>query len=494
MSLSLSGKLFRQTYGGNVSPYVDLRNVESFLGFPAEAGYYLRSNPDGLRYWSRLDANAASLIRYDYRITANTKKIDYTANSLQGTHLEFNLSRDAVLVWVNGTLKSPGDPSTSPDYTLAANAVLFTANLIANNIVSILPVLGGAAGDRGATGATGVIGATGVQVVTSGATGASGIRGATGVQGATGPTGAGTTGATGATGSLGATGATGSGASGATGATGVQGATGLTGATGNGASGATGLTGASGINGSTGPQGSTGATGPQGTPGPAASQGATGSTGLTGATGILGSTGATGVGATGATGLTGATGVSGGAGSIGSTGSTGLTGATGTVGATGLQGATGATGIGASGATGTQGSQGATGPTGPVGPTGATGVGVGTTTGAIGSYAWAIYPSTSLLQSPGNLVGGNAIYSVTSNARWMQRTTDGAAAFILWIGGDTWISHPPTYGTGHSVSSNTVSTLGVGTWRAMSEPMAINMNSVFPNNYAAIPQLWVRIL
>jgi PKD repeat protein len=221
------------------------------------------------------NANGCSdtLIRHDY-VTANAvTKIDYTANSLQGTSLRFN-DTDQVLVWVNGVLISPGGPSESPDYTLGANAVILTAATEPGDIVSILPVLGGGAGPEGATGPTGATGATGVQLVTGGATGSTGVRGGTGA-----------TGSTGATGPQGITGATGLGSTGATGTSGATGATGPVGATGTaGPTGATGFSGTTGLPGSTGPAGATGATG----------IGTTGATGLTGTTGVRGGTGATG--------------------------------------------------------------------------------------------------------------------------------------------------------------------------------------------------------
>jgi len=358
---SLTGRI-RVTDAGNVHPdrysFLTLSDAEPNLGLPGNLGYYLRGDPDGRRYWTKVEANTRALVRYDY-VTANaTNVFNNFSNSLTGQYLSFNYETDPVLVWINGVLVSPGGFNEAPDYIVSANTVTLVEATVPGDIVSILPVIGGAEGPQGATGPTGATGATGVQLVTAGSTGATGVRGATGTTGATGPQG--TTGATGV-------GATGN--SGGTGATGTTGATGIQGATGTGATGATGQTGATGIRGATGSTG-TGATGVQG---------ATGATGLTGATGIIGPTGP--VGATGplaATGLTGATGLRGATGApglMGITGATGVTGLTGTTGSTGPQGSTGATGVvGPTGPRGSTGLTGATGLLGPVGSTGATGI------------------------------------------------------------------------------------------------------------------------
>jgi len=390
---NLSGKV--RTATGNISldryNFLQLSETEPNLGLPGGLAYYLRGDPNGTRYWTPLDANTSTLVRYDY-VTANaTTTFDNTTNSLTGTYLTFNSNTDPVLVWINGILISPGGPLEVADYTITSNSVILSAATTPGDIVSILPVIGGGQGPPGPIGATGVQGASGSNVIVTGPTGATGLRGATGSTGPTGstgltgPTGAqgnaivGVTGPTGPTGSTGLTGSTGStgptGSSGLTGSTGSTGSTGVPGATGTGATGATGatgLTGATGI-GSTGIFGSTGATGATGLTGSTGSTGVTGPTGATGATGVTGPTGATGLGATGATGLTGATGIK------GSTGATGLTGATGigSTGATGI-GATGATSI-IPGATGLKGSTGSTGPNGSPGSTGATGI-----TGATG--------------------------------------------------------------------------------------------------------------
>lgn len=348
--------------------FLSLQDAEPNLGLPGGQGYFLRGDANGVRYWTPTDSNVNASLRYDYVIAAPTNKIDYTANSLQGTSLLFDISKDVVLVWVNGVLISPGGPTETPDYVAAANAVVFTANVDIGDIVTIYPSIGGAPGTPGATGAVGPQGATGVQLVTAGTTGATGIRGSTG---ATGPQGS-----LGATG-LGATGATGPmGASGVSGGAGSIGSTGATGPIGS--SGATGPAGASGADGATGTEGATGPLGPQGIQG---IPGPSGATGLSGPGGVIGSTGATGVaGATGTQGATGATGIQGATGLQGSTGSTGPqgpTGSTGVTGSTGLVGTTGATGLGASGATGATGligTTGATGLTGPTGSQGATGV------------------------------------------------------------------------------------------------------------------------
>ena len=383
-------------------------DAEPNLGLPAGAGYYLRGDPNGTRYWSYYSANTDISKRYDYVTATATSKIDYTTPSIKGEFLRFDIASDAVLVWINGVLISPGGIYETPDYTIAANAVILTEATAPGDIVSILPVLGGAAGEPGPIGATGLQGATGVTTFSTGATGATGVRGATGPMGATGPIGAtGYTGATGqgASGTEGATGSTGpigttgfQGTTGATGATGSTGATGPIGATGQGASGLPGTTGATGATGPIGATGATGYIGATGATGTGASgfAGTTGSTGATGATGYTGSTGATG--ATGATGYIGATGATGATGNQGSTGTPstipGTTGATGATGATGYIGATGATGyIGATGATGRIGATGATGLqgstgtsiTGNIGATGATGIGQQGSTGLQGA-------------------------------------------------------------------------------------------------------------
>ena len=344
---NLSGKVRAAT--GNISldryNFLQLSEAEPNLGLPAALGYYLRGDPNGTRYWSPLDANTSTLVRYDY-VTANaTTTFDNTTNSLAGTYLTFNSNTDPVLVWVNGVLISPGGPLEAADYTVTSNSVILSTATIAGDIVSILPVIGGGQGPAGPVGATGAVGPMGANLVITGPTGATGLRGATGSTGPTGATGpVGSTGlqgntvigGTGSTGPVGSTGATGP--VGTTGATGPVGATGITGATGPiGTTGATGATGATGI-GSTGPLGPTGATGVIGTTG---ATGPLGATGITGATGPLGATGATGAGATGLLGPTGAT---------GPLGPTGATGPAGNPGATGVQGPSGATGpIGATG-------------------------------------------------------------------------------------------------------------------------------------------------
>jgi hypothetical protein len=346
---SLSGKI-RTTDAGNVSAdrydFLRLGDAEPNLGLPEGLSYFLRGDPDGRRYWTVFDSNVTTAVRHDY-VTANAvTKIDYTANSLQGTSLRFN-DTDQILVWVNGVLISPGGPTEAADYITAANAVILATATEPGDIVSILPVLGGRTGPLGATGATGPSGATGAQLVTSGATGSTGVRGGTGA-----------TGSTGSTGPAGLTGATGSGSTGATGATGLTGSTGpagTTGATGPaGATGFSGTTGIAGATGSTGLTGTTGATGPQG------------STGLTGASGIKGATGSTG--SSGINGTTGATGPQGSTGPQGIQGIQGLTGTTGATGPQGIQGIQGPAGVqGIQGLTGPTGAAGLTGPTGPQG-------------------------------------------------------------------------------------------------------------------------------
>ena len=377
MSLySLSGKVKVTTAAEaanllNRYDFLRLADAEPNLGLPAGIGYYLRSDPDGTRYWSLLESNTTPSVRYDY-VTANAETVfDYTANSLSGTSLFFKPT-DYVLVWVNGVLISPGGPTEAADYTLAANAVILSSPTSPGDIVSILPVLGGGAGPEGASGPTGATGATGIQLVTSGATGSTGIRGATGLIGATG-----------ATGPTGLSGATGLGATGATGLTGPAGATGLSGT--GGGQGATGATGSSGIAGITGTTGATGASG---------IQGATGATGASGLTGLPGTTGATG--ASGVQGLLGTTGATGPAGTTGSTGATGASGVQGLVGTTGATGPQGPIGVGAVGATGLTGATGEIGATGLTGASGLTGgfttnskaqvlrLGVGTDPNAVG--------------------------------------------------------------------------------------------------------------
>ena len=345
---NLSGKVRAAT--GNISldryNFLQLSEAEPNLGLPAALGYYLRGDPNGTRYWSPLDANTSTLVRYDY-VTANaTTTFDNTTNSLAGTYLTFNSNTDPVLVWVNGVLISPGGPLEAADYTVTSNSVILSTATIAGDIVSILPVIGGGQGPAGPVGATGAVGPMGANLVITGPTGATGLRGATG-----------STGPTGATGPVGSTGLQGNTVIGGTGSTGPVGSTGATGPVGT--TGATGPVGATGISGnaSTVP----GATGPTGATGPVGATGITGATGPIGTTGATGATGATGIGSTGPLGPTGATGV------IGTTGATGPLGATGITGATGPLGATGATGAGATGLLGP------TGATGPLGPTGATG-------------------------------------------------------------------------------------------------------------------------
>jgi len=373
---NLSGKI--RTATGNVSTdrysFLQLSEAEPNLGLPGALGYYLRGDPNGTRYWSPLDANAKTLIRYDY-VTATTQTLfDNNTNSLTGQYLTYNSNTDPILVWINGVLISPGGPLEAADYTVTANAVILANATVAGDIVSIIPVLGGGQGPAGPAGATGAAGATGVQVVTDGPTGATGLRGATG---STGPVGS--TGSTGPTGPTGASGAN-STVQGPTGATGSTGPTGATGATGpKGDSGASGLSsavpGPDGSTGATGPIGSTGITGATGPVGPTGSTGATGPSGTTGLEGPTGSTGSTGViGTTGATGPIGSTGITGATGIVGPTGSTGATGVegpTGSTGATGVIGTTGATGPnGPPGSTGVIGSSGATGPIGSTGTAG----------------------------------------------------------------------------------------------------------------------------
>jgi hypothetical protein len=323
MSLpSLSGKV-RVRDPGNVAAdryrYLNIENAEPNLGLPGADRYFLRGDKDGRRYWDTAESNTQILTRYDYISNVAETVFDYTKVSLQGDRLNFS-NTDAVLVWVNGVLISPGGGAETPDYTLASNAVILTEATAIGDIVSLLPVLGGARGDSGPAGPPGPQGATGVAVGIFGATGATGIRGATGATGATGPIGP-----------------TGFGASGFTGATGPTGPTGTSGATGP-----TGPSGAQGTGGGNGATGPTGPTGPIGATGATGSTGQQGSTGLTGATGI-GSPGPTG--SLGATGATGATGI----GATGATGPTGLTGPTGI----GRDGATGATGAGYDGVTST---------------------------------------------------------------------------------------------------------------------------------------------
>lgn len=337
---SLSGRV-RVRHPANVSSdryrYLNLQSAEPNLGLPSANGYYLRGDVDGYRYWTALDEpNTRALLRYDYILGAGNTVINQSLLSLEGETLTFNYPDDTVLVWINGVLISPGGGLEPGDYVVSSNTVTLFVPTDENDIVSILPVLGGDKGESGPPGPPGPQGATGETQVVSGPTGATGIRGATGptgATGATGPTGAGASGTTGPTGATGPTGPTGP-----IGPTGATGATGPVGATGQGAGGSTGPT---------GPTGSTGATGPQG------------ATGLTGATGVLGPTGATGP-----------------SGPLGATGS----GATGIAGPTGVMGATGATGPqGRDGTTGPRGPQGEVGPSGASGPVGATGPS-GTTT------------------------------------------------------------------------------------------------------------------
>ena len=318
---NLSGKV--RTATGNISldryNFLQLSEAEPNLGLPAALGYYLRGDPNGTRYWSPLDANATTLVRYDYVTATATTTFDNTTNSLTGQYLTFNSNTDPVLVWINGVLISPGGPLEAPDYTVTSNSIILSTATVEGDIVSILPVLGGGQGPAGPIGATGPEGPQGANVVVTGPTGATGLRGATG-----------TTGPTGATGPAGATGLQGNSIVGSTGPQGDFGATGPTGATGpKGATGAIGLTGNASI--IAGPTGSTGATGIRG------------ATGITGATGPFGATGSTGAGATGSTGI-GATGATGTRGATGSTGVPGNPGATGVVGPTGATGPLGATG------------------------------------------------------------------------------------------------------------------------------------------------------
>ena len=69
---NLSGKV--RTATGNISldryNFLQLSEAEPNLGLPGALGYYLRGDPNGTRYWSPLDANTSTLVRYDY-VTAN---------------------------------------------------------------------------------------------------------------------------------------------------------------------------------------------------------------------------------------------------------------------------------------------------------------------------------------------------------------------------------------------------------------------------------------
>lgn len=338
---SLSGRV-RVRNPANVSSdryrYLNLQSAEPNLGLPSANGYYLRGDVDGYRYWTQLDEpNTRALLRYDYILGAGNTVINQSLLSLEGERLTFSYPEDTVLVWINGVLISPGGGAEPGDYTVSANTVTLFVPTDQNDIVSILPVLGGDKGESGPPGPPGPVGATGATLQVSGPTGATGIRGATGptgATGATGPTGEGASGTTGPTGATGATGPTGP-----TGPTGATGATGPIGATGQGVGGSTGPTGPTGSTGATGPQGATGLTG------------ATGPSGPIGATGNLGPSGASGSGSTGATGATGVRGATGPSGPQGRDGATGPQGAQGPVGPSGATGATGP-----SGATGLSGS------------------------------------------------------------------------------------------------------------------------------------------
>ena len=335
---SLSGRV-RVRNPANVSSdryrYLNLQSAEPNLGLPSANGYYLRGDIDGYRYWTPLDEpNTRGLLRYDYIFGAGNTVIDQSILSLEGERLTFSYPEDTVLVWVNGVLISPGGGGEPGDYQVSANTVTLFVPTDDNDIVSILPVLGGDKGEAGPPGPPGPVGATGATLIVSGPTGATGVRGATGptgATGATGPVGEGSSGATGPTGSTGATGPTGP-----TGSTGATGPTGPQGATGQGAGGSTGPTGPTGATGATGPQGATGLTGATGPSGPI---GATGNQGPSGASGS-GSTGATG-----ATGLVGPTGPSGPQGRDGATGPGGPAGPVGPTGSTGATGPSGATGL-----------------------------------------------------------------------------------------------------------------------------------------------------
>lgn len=331
---SLSGRV-RVRNPANVSSdryrYLNLQSAEPNLGLPTANGYYLRGDIDGYRYWTPLDEpNTRALLRYDYIFGAGNTVIDQSILSLEGERLTFSYPEDTVLVWVNGVLISPGGGTEPGDYEVSANTVTLFVPTDDNDIVSILPVLGGDKGESGPPGPPGPVGATGATLIVSGPTGATGVRGATGptgATGATGPVGEGASGSTGSTGPIGATGATGpQGTTGATGPTGPQGATGQ---------------GVGGATGPTGPQGSTGATGTTGATG---LTGATGPSGPIGATGIEGPSGASGSGSTGATGATGSQGPTGPSGPQGRDGATGPAGPAGPVGPTGATGATGASG------------------------------------------------------------------------------------------------------------------------------------------------------
>jgi hypothetical protein len=449
MALSSLGNKYRVLPPSNVASdrysYLNIQNAEPNLGLPSQAGYFLRGDPDGRRYWTDFQANTKAPRRYDYILSSPTSTISSTTTSLSGDSLSFDITKDSVLVWVNGVLISPGanvadeGVSEAGDYFLLANSsVTFYVPIATGDIVSILPILGGAKGEQGTPGATGAQGATGASLLVDGPTGATGIRGATGASGATGATGpqgagstgpTGPTGPTGATGPTGPTGPTGSGSTvpGPTGPTGPTGATGATGPQ------ADGIVGATGPSGATGPRGPSGATGPAGVDGPTGATGATGSGfgTLTSTTSLtIASTGtiilytvqtsagyAYGNGsrvrvayqaAAGTTWMEGTVnsfgtfasqgqmsialdnklgsgtfaswyvnlaGSAGPSGATGPTGPTGVSGATGPTGPTGVSGATGPSGpTGVSGATGPSGPTGVSGPTGPQGPTGPTGV------------------------------------------------------------------------------------------------------------------------
>jgi hypothetical protein len=103
--------------------FLVLSDAEPNLGVPGGSGYFLRGHPDGTRYWAPFSANTTALIRYDYVTATATTRIDYTTPSLTGTFLQVDPVKDAVLVWVNGVLISPGGIYETPDYSFCCTKI-----------------------------------------------------------------------------------------------------------------------------------------------------------------------------------------------------------------------------------------------------------------------------------------------------------------------------------------------------------------------------------
>ena len=109
--ISLGGKIHVTPAANAASDrysYLNLQNAEPNLGLPASDGYFLKSDVDGTRYWDAVSANTKAPIRYDYILSGSQATISANTASLSGDILSFDISKDSVLVWINGILISPG--------------------------------------------------------------------------------------------------------------------------------------------------------------------------------------------------------------------------------------------------------------------------------------------------------------------------------------------------------------------------------------------------